>query len=120
VPEIERRRKRPLVIEMLLWDGTNFAQVDEFAGDDGCGYRNAAINSGILAVWNDQEQAWQVVPPGHRVVKSTLGEMYPMSPQAYEKTTEPTPGEDVLRSTRGVLYGAWTFTDPPSADPDRM
>jgi hypothetical protein len=88
VPEIEDRRKKPLPVRMLLWDGTNFPQVNEFAGTDGHGNRNAVLNSGILAVWNEQEQAWQTVPVGHRVVRSTLGELYPMSPEAYELTTQ--------------------------------
>jgi hypothetical protein len=91
VPEIERRRKKPLVIETLLWDGTNFGQVDDFAGDDGQGNRNARLFGAGLEVWNEQEQAWFGVTLGHRVVRSTLGELYPMSQQAYEDTTDPEP-----------------------------
>jgi hypothetical protein len=89
VPEIEKRRKKPLPIEVLVWDGANFPQVDDFAGDDGDGNRNARLFGAGLMVWNDQEGAWLGVTLGHRVVRSTLGELYPMSQLAYEETTEP-------------------------------
>jgi excisionase family DNA binding protein len=84
VPEIERCRKLPLVVEMLLWDGSNHGQIDEFAGDD-----NVSRERGCLDVWNDQERAWIAVPLGHYVAKSTLGELYPVSPEAREATFEP-------------------------------
>ena len=84
MPEIEDRRKKPLPVRMLLWDGTNLAQVDDFTGRGNCGGREGDE----LEVWNDQENNWMTVPLGHYVVKSTLGEYYPMSPDAYERTTE--------------------------------
>lgn len=89
MPEIERRRKKPLPIEVLVWDGTNFGQVDGFAGDDGQGNRNARLFGAGLEVWNEQDQSWLGVMLGHRVAKGALGELYPMSQQAYEETTEP-------------------------------
>jgi hypothetical protein len=90
VPEIEKRRKRPLVIEMLLWDGSNFAQVDDFTGNDS----NASRDGDGLEVWNDQERDWITVPLGHYVAKGALGEYYPVSPEAYAKTFEPVPEPD--------------------------
>jgi hypothetical protein len=87
--EIERRRKKPLPIEVLVWDGTNFGQVDGFAGDDGQGNRNARLFGAGLEVWNEQDQAWLVVTLGHRVAKGALGELYPMSEEAFEVTTGP-------------------------------
>jgi hypothetical protein len=84
-PEIERRRKKPVAIEMLLFDGTNSQQVDDFTD----GYINFGRNDGHIEVWNRQENAWIVIPVGHRVVRGALGEFYPMSPQAYQDTTEP-------------------------------
>jgi len=92
VPEIEKRRKKPFVIEVLLWDGTNFPQILEFAGKGGHDWGNARPRVGgvrVIEVWNEQEQAWIAVPLGHRVARGALGEFYPMSPQAYEETTEP-------------------------------
>lgn len=89
MPEVELRRKKPAVIPMLLFDGTNGEQVDDFAD----GQVNFGRTDGQIEIWNAQEKAWQVVPVGHRVVKSTLGEFYPMSPKAYEETTEPDNGE---------------------------
>jgi hypothetical protein len=100
VPEIEDRRKKPLPIRMLLWDGSNFAQVDEFTGSDS----NASREGGELEVWNDQENNWMTVPLGHYVVHSTLGEYYPMSAAAREATTEPAGAVSLHART---LYAAW-------------
>jgi hypothetical protein len=91
MPEIEYRRKRPLVIEMLLWDGTNFEQVAAFTSGSHL-VDLVRHGGGQIDVWNDQEDAWFAVPPGHYVVKSTLGEFYPRSPEAREATTEPGTG----------------------------
>lgn len=111
MPEIERRRKKPLPIEVLVWDGTNFPQVDDFAGDDGQGNRNARLYGAGLEVWNDQDQAWLGVVLGHRVVRSTLGELYPMSEQAYEETTEP--ADAVAVDPAGTEFAVfWGGADP--------
>lgn len=88
MPEIERRRRKPLVIEVLLWNGTNGEQVDDFTGGR-IGFGRA---DGQIEVWNDQEKAWIVVPLGHYVANGALGEFYPVSPEAYEKTLEPDSG----------------------------
>ena len=90
MPEIERRRKKPLVVDVLLWDGTNYGQVRDFAGGDPEGGRNAMLlQSRELAVWNNQEQAWFDIPVGHYVVRGALGELYGLSPEAYATTYEP-------------------------------
>lgn len=89
MPEIERLRKLPLVVEMLLWDGSNYEQVREFAGP---GRKADLDHRGCLAVWNDQEHDWLGVPPGHYVAKGALGELYPVSPEAREATFEPADG----------------------------
>lgn len=110
MPEVERRRKRPLPVEMLLWDGTNSGQVDEFTVDRA----RFGDRGDQLEVWNDQERAWMPVPVGHHVVRSTLGELYPMSPEAREKTTEP---EDATVSGLAVdeplthFFHCWRFPD---------
>jgi hypothetical protein len=100
MPEIERRRKKPLVVDVLLWDGTNYGQVRDFAGGDPEGGRNAMLlQSRELAVWNNQEQVWFDIPVGHYVVRGALGEMYGLSPEAYATTYEP------AAETNGKPYG---------------
>lgn len=103
MPEIERRLKKPFPIEVLLFDGANTEQVDEFTG------RQISFGraDGQIEVWNSQEKAWQVVPVGHRVAKSTLGEFYPLSQRAYEETTEPAEG----RPRIVCLCGSTRFGD---------
>jgi hypothetical protein len=85
VPEVERRWKKRLLIEVLPWDGVNGAQVGEFTGNR----VNFSDRGSRIEVWNDQEAAWIAVPPGHYVAKGALGELYPLSPSAYRDTTEP-------------------------------
>lgn len=90
MPEIERRRKKPLVVEVLLWDGTNYRQVRNFAWGDKAEIANCRpAQDGGLTVWNNQEQAWFDVPVGHYVVRGALGELYGLSPAAYSDTYEP-------------------------------
>ena len=84
-PQIERRRKKPDVIEMLLFDGANGEQVDDFTG----GLVSFGRPDGQIEVWSSQEEAWIVIPVGHRVARGVLGEFYPLSPQAYQETTVP-------------------------------
>ena len=100
MPEIERRRKKPVVIEVLLWDGTNGTQVDEFTGDR----VNFSDRGNRIQVWNDQEAAWIAVPLGHYVAKGALREFYPLSPQAYTETTEP---DEPAPGNAEVAYEQW-------------
>lgn len=120
MPEIERLRKKPLVIEVLLWDGTNFAQIVEFTGSDGNADR---VGPGELKVWNEQENDWIGVPLGHYVAKGVLGEFYPLSPEAYERTYDPAGAGEVEWA---VFWGGtspddcagWYITDQASAEED--
>jgi hypothetical protein len=93
---IERFRKRPIVVETILWDGTP-ERAEEIRNWIGDGLEGESLflapeeMSGVnehARVWNDQEHCWIPVPLGHRVVKGALGELYPISPAALVETFE--------------------------------
>jgi hypothetical protein len=91
IPPIERFRKRPIVVDTILWDGTvgRLAAMLAWIGHTPtpCGAPPVLYNeqSG-LRVWNAEENQYIDVPIGHRVVKGQLGEHYPISPEAVENT----------------------------------
>ena len=95
VPGETRYRKKPVVVETVLWDGTNVDELREFCGSGPEGFLfEPPAGVGRAAVWNDQEHAWIPLPAGHRVVRGLLGEVYPISPEALAATYEPAPESD--------------------------
>lgn len=89
-------RKRPVVVDTILWDGTPEAAAELTAW---CGHLNdnpaqsprflSAPGVSHAQVWNEQERCWIDVPVGHLVVRGLLGEFYPLSPDALAQTYEP-------------------------------
>lgn len=86
------RRKKPINVPTLLWDGTNADEVQEFCGRVP-GRAVMAFQPPILTgpgrVWNSEEECWVSVPTGHHLVRGPLGELYPLSPAAVAETYEP-------------------------------
>jgi hypothetical protein len=92
VPDIEEWRRRPAVVRMLRWDGSNEAQLDEFTvggfrvirpGD-----RDAA--PGITAeVWDKLHSTWVGAKTGQFVVCGVLGEFYPLDETARAASYDP-------------------------------
>lgn len=93
---IEKFRKVPIEVETILWDGTpeRAQQIKEWVGKRDTHEPRFLLPEDITGVWNeanvwnDQEHCWIPCPVGHRVVKGLLGEFYPISPEAVEKTYE--------------------------------
>ena len=85
---IETYRKKLVVVDMILWDGTDraAAEIAEWvavAGPGEPGFRTAEGAEGVYAeVWAEQEECWVDCPVGHRVVRGTVGEYYPISAEA--------------------------------------
>lgn len=85
MPEIEEWRKRPIVIRMLEWDGSNEGQLAEFAGGgfhavDPCDRIEDPEITG--EVWDKLHGTWVGVKTGQCVVEGVLGEHYPLDPEA--------------------------------------
>ena len=79
MPDIEEVARRPYVVRVLLWDGTNSDQVERFVG---AGNWRPALQTRPAQVWNSEERQWINVPVGHRLVAGRVGEFYPLSPDA--------------------------------------
>lgn len=72
-------RKKPVVIEAIRWNQTNFGLVVEFAGD--------AINrfdSDFISI--DTLEGSMVASPGDWIIKGIKGEFYPCKPDIFEAT----------------------------------
>jgi hypothetical protein len=77
-----RYRKRPVVIDAVLWTGDNFEEMQEFTGAE-------IFRAGIGLPHDDNEEGWPgevydvlhstwiKVGVGNYVIKGTLGECYP-------------------------------------------
>lgn len=94
---IERFRKRPLEVEMMLWDGTPERGhqisdwVDSYRTDRDPLGSLFLFDTAYAQVWNREERQWLSVPVGHRVAKGKLNEFYPVSPAAIAETFDPAP-----------------------------
>lgn len=95
---IEKFRKKPIEIDMMLWDGTpeRLEQIKRWVpprvGSDGVTLTLPSVlfnETSGLRIWNEQEHQYIEIPLGHRVAKGALGEFYPVSPAAIAETFEP-------------------------------
>jgi hypothetical protein len=92
---IETYRRKPTVAVMVLWDGSDRA-VEEISSWTGLGRVDFSVfhlnDDGGAAIFNTEEHCWIPVPIGHRIIRGPLGEFYPISPAALEKTYEAVEG----------------------------
>lgn len=83
----QRFRKRPVVVEALLFDGTNVAELAEWTGGR---FRAADRGEGIVAEVHDVlHDTWVGVKAGQWVLRGTAGEHYPCAAEVFEDLYEP-------------------------------
>jgi hypothetical protein len=90
--EPKQFRKKPVVIEAMLWNGSNEGADDEVAGwildnDHDCAARrpdNDAPWSLYISTLEGEMQA----SPGDWIIKGVKGEFYPVKPDIFEATYE--------------------------------
>jgi len=70
--------KLPVVIEAVLWDGTNVDEIFEFVG------HNAEVECGELFI--DTLEGAHVATIGDYIIKGVEGEFYPCKPSIFQKT----------------------------------
>lgn len=84
-----RYRKKPVVIDAVLYDGNNHNEIKEFCpsielygiDDDGASYLRA--NPVIHTLEGDM-----LLKPGDYLIKGIEGEFYPCKPNIFENTYE--------------------------------
>ena len=90
---VEYYRRRPTVVPMIEWTGSNYDDVDQFCGaiPDSGGVRAFEPGNAYVPAkcWNTEERCWVNVPRNHRIVRGARNELYPISPEALAATYEP-------------------------------
>ncbi len=74
-------RKKPVVIEAIIFDGDNYNECEEFVGKDNydntLNYPNIVTLEGVMRV-----------SVGDYIIKGVKGECYPCKPDIFEQTYE--------------------------------
>lgn len=83
-------RKKPVVVEAMLWDGTNMGEVNEWIAQhedpDTVGDRNNR-DPVKTHLWVAANQAWVPIDPPHWIILDASG-FYPCLPDRFEETYE--------------------------------
>ena len=75
-------RKKPVVIEAVLWDGTNYEEICAFMKDD-CPFGTPAQELIIHTLEGDYRES-----VGDFIIKGIAGEYYPCKPAIFAATYE--------------------------------
>ena len=75
-------RKKPVVIEAIQWDGTNYDEIDDWMG------LNSTLEIDGQFIIPTLEGDMRV-SEGDWVIRGVNGEFYPCKPDIFEKTYEP-------------------------------
>ncbi len=73
-------RKKPIVIEAIMWTGENASEVQDFIGDFGY-VKGRYVDIGTL-------EGLMVASPGDWIIKGIKDEFYPCKPDIFEATYE--------------------------------
>lgn len=86
-------RKKPVVIEAVIWDGTNFDEVSNFTKEFH-GHKKAyedaeegSIKSGQYSIRT--LEGIMTASKGDYIIKGVKGEFYPCKPDIFSETYEP-------------------------------
>lgn len=86
-------RKKPIIIEAIVWNGKNFDEISQFIGED-YGHKlsyedteEKAINTGEYFI--KTLEGIMKANAGDYIIKGVNGEFYPCKPDIFEKTYEP-------------------------------
>ena len=75
-------RKKPVVVEAVLYTGENAEEVVAFAGDSTIDVENGVLRIKTLEGTMDAS-------PGDWVIRGVKGELYPCKPDIFDQTYEP-------------------------------
>lgn len=90
---IKKYRKKPVIIEAVLWYGLNTSEIKEFCGDKvEFAYYDAAWKAGkspVIAIpFIKTLEGLMQANKGDYIIKGVHGEFYPCKPDIFEKTYE--------------------------------
>ncbi len=77
---IKKYRKKPVVIEAIQWNGSNYKDIKDFC-------KEAVIDQNLTLVIETLEGD-HYAKEGDYIIKGVKGEFYPCKPDIFEKTYE--------------------------------
>lgn len=79
-------RKKPVIVEAVLWDGCNISELRQFLSDGIFFFDEKRVKGGLIVKTLEGENSASI---GDYIVKGVDGEFYPCKPDVFEKTYEP-------------------------------
>lgn len=83
-------RKRPVVVDAILWTGGTYSRLTEFCGQN---WSRADVHEMSyeddpeqVIVFNTKEQCWIPLRVGHWLIRGVCGELYPCAPDVFDQT----------------------------------
>jgi hypothetical protein len=117
---IESYRRKPTVVRMVRYDGTNDVEMMRFvgshiptgtetkvsnwmpAGSGGMDYIGGEFSPMAARVWNSSHQDWNRVNVGDHVVEGLSDEHYPIDPVTLEATYDLYEDDDAATTERPI------------------
>lgn len=106
--------KKPVTIECMKWDGTNFNDVQNFCGDVAFFKDNA--ETGCSELFIKTLEGDHHASAGDYIIRGVNGELYPCKPDIFEKTYEIAGADDkfnfgkaleLLKEGKKVCRAGW-------------
>lgn len=81
-----RFRKKPTIVDAVMWTGDNLPEITEFVGDG----HDFLETGGTLQVWNDLHRSYVTVQTGDWLARGDQpGDLYPIAALVLETSFEP-------------------------------
>jgi hypothetical protein len=80
---IRNFRKKPVVIQAVVWNGSNLQEIDDFLGNTTHGF-----TSNDETMYIQTLEGKMIASKGDYIIKGVSNEFYPCKPDIFEKTYE--------------------------------
>ena len=77
-------RKKPVVVEAIVWDGKNYREISDFAKS----LKDTLVDPIAKKVYITTLEGTMTADIGDYIIKGIKGEFYPCKPDIFEKTYE--------------------------------
>lgn len=108
-------RKKPVVIEAVLFDGVEFGEYSNFVPGEIHHFRRLLASDGTALDIRTLE-GWVTASPGDWIIKGVAGEFYPCKPDIFAVTYEQVADAELLTGPNGGQLAR----AQPSGDPTRI